>query len=171
MWGRMGIEGAISRSLITKVTSSPASRRGLPTRPVLAGLGASGLYPVVIQGVPRPRYPYPRWIREYLDCFLTVSTAVHSTGIPSNGRVELPILSHYTGRMDRLGWYHRWRCIPVNLLKTALYPRRERRGISACTAENNDNVVGAAGHYSLSPTNSSASRSPARYFRPFSVIS
>lgn len=97
-------------SFTTPVTSSPPYSRfrrslrvGLPTKSVFAGLGTSGLYPVVIQGVPRPRYPYPRWIREYLSCFLTVSTAGEPTEIPSNDRVELPIQSHYIGRMDRLG--------------------------------------------------------------------
>lgn len=70
--------------------------------------GIYGLYPVAILTVSRDRYPYPLVkIREYLTCFLTEFTAVNSTGIPSVTRVELSILSHDTGRVDRLGWYHR----------------------------------------------------------------
>jgi hypothetical protein len=55
------------------------------------------LSPVVIQGVPHPRYLYPRWIREYFAYFLTLSTAINSAGIPSNDQIQLLILSVIPG--------------------------------------------------------------------------
>ena len=116
------------------VTSSPPYSRlrrslrvGLPTKSVFAGLGTSGSYPVVIQGVPRPRYPYPLVrILEYLACFLTVS---HS-GQLDGDTVERPsgtpdiVSLHRAGGPPRL--VSQTGCAPLTLPMTALYPRPAR---------------------------------------------